>query len=129
MRVEVSPPSEASRRRSASEGSQSPAAESGAGKLAGRWLGLHRRVRFPLGCDSGEPISYAEDGTYVSEGVIGTWRLQGDRLIETATEIAEPGEPGALGRPYVSRIAWKGSDRFVKTFADGRSMTFRRCPP
>lgn len=121
MRVEVSP-------MSASQGVPSPSASPAAGKLAGRWLGLHNGVQFPLGCDSGEPVFYGRDGKYVTEGVIGTWRLQSDRLIETATEIAEPGEPGAIGRPHVSRIVWKGSDRFVKTFADGRSMTFRRCP-
>jgi hypothetical protein len=128
MLVEVSPGSEASRPRKTSEGAPSPSASPVAGKLAGRWLGLHKGVRFPLGCDSGEPIFYRDDGKYMAEGVIGTWRLQGDRLTETATQVEEPGEPGAVGRPYVTRIAWEGPDTFIKTFPGGRRMPFRRCP-
>ncbi|MXQ14100.1 hypothetical protein [Microvirga makkahensis] len=128
MRIEVSPPPDTPRLPNSSEGLPDRAAASPAGKLRGRWLGLHRRVRFPLGCDSGEPVFYSQDGKYMTEGVIGTWRLQGNRLTETATEIAEPGEPGAIGRPHVSRIAWEGPDKFVKTFPDGSRMTFRRCP-
>ena len=127
MRVEVSSPSEAARPPDPSDGAPSPAGSSTAGRFAGRWLGLHKGVRFPLGCDSGEPVFYGRDGKYMTEGVTGTWRLQGDRLTEIATEIEEPGEPGMIGRPYVSRIAWQGPDRFIKSSSKGR-MTFRRCP-
>jgi hypothetical protein len=94
-------------------------------RLVGIWLPLSPGDKFPIACESDAPIRYSSDGTYrVQEGV-GSWRLQGDRLTETA-----PASNGRVksGRSYVSRIAWDGSDKIVKTMPDGRRVTLRRCP-
>lgn len=98
-------------------------------RLVGLWLGLQQGVRFPLGCDSGEPVRYSSDGTYTGPGASGTWELQNGRLAEIPRKVdPETGDPAAVGRRYVSRIVWEGPDRFVRTFPDGARMTFRRCP-
>lgn len=98
--------------------------------LAGIWLMLGEEIEHPLACASGLPIRYSADGTYGLFEENGIWRLDGDRLTETATEITEVGDPeGAqIGVPYVSRIARRGRDEFRKTYADGAVETFRRCP-
>lgn len=99
-------------------------------QLIGGWLALQGGVRFPLGCDSGAPVRYFADGTYAGPGARGTWRLQDDELTEVVTEVdAETGVASVkIGKPYKGRIVWKGTDTFVRTFADGADLTFRRCP-
>lgn len=111
---------------SASATSAPPAEE----QLVGLWLGLHDRITFPSGCNSGEPMRYASDGSFTGPGVSGTWHLRDGRLTETAREVHEEvgGDPAAIGKHHVSGIAWEGPDEFVKTFPDGSRMTFRRCP-
>jgi hypothetical protein len=88
-------------------------------------------LEFPASCASGLPISYDLRGTYSLFDESGTWRLEGDRLSETATEahedVIEPTEV-QIGVTFVSRIQRRGRDMFRKTFADGRTETFRRCP-
>ena len=98
--------------------------------LAGTWLMIGPDLEFPLACASGLPIAYRSDGTYGLFDEEGTWRLEGDRLTETMTEIletAEP-EPERVGRPYQSRIRRTGPNAFMKTYADGATELFRRCP-
>ena len=98
--------------------------------LVGTWLMLAEDIEHPLACASGLPIAYAPSGTYQLFDESGRWRLDGDRLTEIATEITDPGEEGVpeIGRLYVSRIERRGPDEFRKTFADGNTETFRRCP-
>lgn len=100
-------------------------------RLVGTWLGLQAGLRFPLACESGEPVRYSADGTYAGPGARGTWQLQDGTLTEIAKEVdAQTGDASAKrGKPYRSRIVWKGPDSFVRTFPDGFEMTFRRCPP
>lgn len=103
----------------------------GAGQLAGTWVMMADDLEFPLACASGLPITYAPDGTYGLLEERGTWRLEGDRLIETATEATPDATEGAaieIGVPYRSTLRWIDRDAFRKTFADGSVETFRRCP-
>ncbi len=109
-----------------------PASSSGSGWLVGTWLMMESpRDRDLVACASGLPIAYAADGTYSMWEESGTWRLAGDRLTETATEantdIVGP-EEVEIGRPYSSRIRRIGRDAFTKTYLDGATETFRRCP-
>ncbi len=102
------------------------------GSLVGTWLLIDKPSdRDMVACASGLPISYAADGTYALFEEGGVWRLEGDRLTETATEVSDAGDPNEvqIGRPFVSRLRWSGRDEFVKTTAGGEKMIFRRCPP
>jgi hypothetical protein len=107
-----------------------PPGPSGPERLVGTWLMIEADLEFPLACASGLPIAYAADGTYALYEESGVWRLDGDVLTETATALTEAGDPDTshLGRPFVSRIRWRGPDRFRKRFAEGNVETFRRCP-
>lgn len=98
--------------------------------LVGTWLMLAADIEHPLACASGLPIRYDRDGTYALFEELGTWRLEGDRLIETATEMTEAGDPDitGIGVPYRSRIDRRSRNEFRKTYADGAVETFRRCP-
>lgn len=98
--------------------------------LVGVWLGLDDTVEFPLACASGLVIRYDPDGRFALFGEAGDWRLDGERLTETTTEFTDAGDGYAteLNRPYVSHIQREGPDLFVKTYADGEQMRFRRCP-
>ncbi|MDQ8756437.1 hypothetical protein RCO27_09365 [Sphingosinicella sp. LHD-64] len=98
--------------------------------LSGLWIGMEEGVEYPLACASGLPIRYLAGGRYEIFEERGTWRLDGDRLTETATEATGAGDEGTpeIGRPYVSRIARDGDGAFVKTYADGAQTRFRRCP-
>ena len=98
--------------------------------LVGTWLMLDADLEFPTACASGLPIIYGPDGRFdIFEGE-GTWRLDGDRLIETTTAVNEAGDPAdaQIGRPFESRIVRIGPDEFRKTYAEGAVETFRRCP-
>ncbi|HEX8192633.1 MAG TPA: hypothetical protein VF552_07000 [Allosphingosinicella sp.] len=99
--------------------------------LVGSWLMMDPGERNLVACASFAPIGYEADGDYVLFDERGTWRLDGDRLTETATEVDDPQAPGAsaIGQPQTSRIARTGRDSFVKTFASGGRAIFRRCPP
>ncbi len=99
--------------------------------LAGSWLMMEDGANFPLSCASGLPIRYLPDGAYRLMEERGVWRLQGDRLTETILQTNEAGPPEEeveIGRPYESRIERMGPDSFRKSFADGDSVLFRRCP-
>ncbi len=99
--------------------------------LVGTWLMMSEDLEFPLACSSGLPIQYDSRGTYHLFDQDGRWRLQGDRLTETAQRLhptAEPESSSEIGRPYVSRLERQGPDAFRKTFVDGSSELFRRCP-
>ena len=94
--------------------------------LVGTWLLIEHYLEFPLACSSGLQIRYDADGTYHLFGENGTWHLQGDRLIETAVESDE--EDVQPGHTVVNRIRRAGRNRMLKTFEDGETETFLRCP-
>lgn len=98
--------------------------------LVGTWLMLDPDAEFPLECESGLPINYMVDGTYMLFGEVGTWRLEGATVHETATETTGTGDPSdvEIGRPYVSTLHRISQDRFLKRFENGQVGEFRRCP-
>lgn len=99
--------------------------------FAGTWLMMEDAGEHGLAaCASGLPIRYPADGTYRLWEESGTWRLDGDRLTETAAEANDMVDPAvvAVGVPHVSRIERAGPDRFRKTYEDGATRTFLRCP-
>lgn len=108
-----------------------PGAGARAQWLPGVWLVMEsEQDRSLLACASGLPIRYKADGTYVLFEESGVWRLDGNRLTETATEASEQGDPAEvqIGRPHVSTLQRIDPDSFLKTFADGGRALFRRCP-
>jgi hypothetical protein len=98
--------------------------------LTGMWLMIEDRSEHPVGCSSGLPISYSRDGRYSLFEESGTWRLAGDRLTETATEVHDGADPAevALDRPQASRIERLGPNAMRKSFASGLRAIFLRCP-
>jgi hypothetical protein len=96
----------------------------------GAWLETSAEAKHPLQCASDVGITYNADGSYSLLGEIGTWRLDGAVLTETATEVTEAGDPTEveIGRPYVSTIRRLGEGRFTKRLASGETLEFRRCP-
>jgi hypothetical protein len=98
--------------------------------LAGTWLEQDPGERSLLACASGLPVAYNSDGTFGTWEWNGVWRLEGDRLIETATvdnEMIEP-EEVPLGKPFVSRIVRVGDNEMRRIRADGKRAAFLRCP-
>lgn len=98
--------------------------------IIGTWLGIESEADRDLAaCQSGLPIGYRADGTYVLFEETGTWRLDGNRLTEVVTEIEEGADSSEVEvkKPYVSRVRQIDADSFVKTFADGSTMLFLRC--
>ena len=92
--------------------------------LVGSWLRISESDDYPRLCDSGLPIHYFPDGTWrVFEGD-GTWRLEGDRLIETTLDTTAD----ELPPPSTSRIVRIGPDEFRVIRSNGAAATFRRCP-
>jgi hypothetical protein len=101
--------------------------------LKGAWLVMLKGEgeRDLFACNSGLPIAYSADGTYTMWEESGVWSIEGDRLIETATEAHEHVDPAevALDRRFVNRIERLGADKMRKTLEDGSRMILRRCPP
>lgn len=115
----------ASESEQSAKGSSEPAVDA---RIVGRWLALQEKIQFPLGCDSGVPVRYFPNGTYLGPGARGTWQLKGSRLTEIVQEVDAEGDPDSVGSTYTGQIAWNGSDVFVRTFPGGYRLTFRRCP-
>ena len=108
-----------------------PARRLGAPELVGTWLMMNEGVRFPQGCNSSLPVQYYSDGTLRLWGESGTWRLEGDRLIETSTDfdpLIVDRSDVQLGKPYVSTLRWNDRNRIWKQYADGDIREFLRCP-
>lgn len=99
--------------------------------LDGVWLVMLKGERDLAACASGLPIAYSADGTYNMWEESGVWRLEGNRLIETATEAHDTVDPSevALGRRFVNRIERISENEMRKTLEDGTRMILRRCPP
>jgi len=100
-------------------------------ELVGEWVMMGDALLFPLACGSDGPITYRADGSYSLWGEAGTWRLNGDGLIETLAgfdALHSDRSTDEIGKPMVSTIAWIDENRFTKRFADGSKSEFRRCP-
>jgi hypothetical protein len=110
-----------------------PSQQSPREKLVGAWAPVPGTASSdgPDLCAGDMGIQYSADGTYDTLDQVGTWRLEGETLTETATEATDAAEPGSvkIGRPLASRIQWQGPDTLVLTGADGQQITLRRCPP
>ena len=52
-------------------------------------------------CHSDHSITYERDGRYVFMDEVGTWRIEGQRLIETLTDPGGTGDPAMRGKPNV----------------------------
>ena len=99
--------------------------------LLGRWvLAQGSRERSLAACDSHSAIFYSADGTYSLWEEDGRWKLQGDRLTETATSANPDAQPVdvEIGRTFSSRVERLGADEMRKRYEDGTSRTFFRCP-
>lgn len=98
-------------------------------QLVGVWVLIESDTSFPAACASGLPITYLATGTYNLFEETGTWKLEGSKLTETATELFEPSEEDedTVGQPFVSTIEWQGRNALLKTFADGSTYVMRRC--
>ena len=93
--------------------------------LVGSWLRTDQGAEFPRLCDTGLPIHYLADGTWrVFEGD-GTWRLVGDRLMETTLDTVQDEIPP----PSTTRIVRVGPDEFRRIDRNGTVAILRRCPP
>ena len=99
--------------------------------LAGTWLVIENDAERDLvACASGLPIAYRVGGTYSMWEEEGTWRLEGGRLTEIATQVNDGTDPAevAIGRPFVSRIERVGPNEMRKYPAASNAMTLLRCP-
>lgn len=94
--------------------------------LVGTWVLLQPGVDFPADCGSGLPITYLPNGTYSMSEEQGRWRLRGDRIEETATDVE--GEENHVGVTIRNGIRRVGPDEMEKRFEDGSTGTLRRCP-
>lgn len=100
------------------------------GKLVGIWAPVTVNVDDSSICSGDTGIQYFSDGTYETLYQLGNWRLDGDKLTETATEATDAAEPDSIkiGHPIATRVRWQGPDTIVITGADGQQMKLRRCP-
>ena len=97
--------------------------------LVGAWLPLKDWDSYL--CKTSGPVRYYSDGIFGSGVDIGTWQISGDVLTEIVTASSpeqEDWSPEDIGRPFVSTLRWLDEDRFLKRYADGTEMAFRRCP-
>ena len=84
-----------------------------------------------VACNSGTTITYETDGTTSFFEGGGRWRLDGDRLTETLTEVYESGDPEMLKdieRPSTTRIRRVGPDEGA-TQVGGKWEPMLRCRP
>jgi hypothetical protein len=54
-------------------------------------------------CGSDHTVTYYRNGRYDFIDETGTWRVEGDRLIETATDVGS-GDPKLRGKPQSRRF-------------------------
>ena len=55
-------------------------------------------------CGSDHDSTYNRDGTYDFMDETGTWRVEGNRIIETMTDPGGTGDPKARGKPNIIRF-------------------------
>ena len=100
-------------------------------ELTGEWDWMDGHSEFPKVCGSDGTIQYHADGSFSLWGEAGTWRLDGEALTETVTDIDwlhsdRPAEE--IGKANVSTVKWLDQNTFLKRYADGDLQAFRRCP-
>lgn len=87
----------------------------------------------PTDCATDFGVTYAADGTWRTffGDERGTWRMEGDRLVETLTHVTsqiDDRERRVRRRPTRHRVRWIDADRL--DFADAKSVHgLERCPP
>lgn len=82
-------------------------------------------------CNSGTAVTYAPDGTTSFFEGTGRWRLDGEMLTETLTEVHETGTPEMrqeLGRASTVRIRRVGPDE-AAVLVGQKWETMLRCRP
>jgi hypothetical protein len=93
--------------------------------LAGGWV--------PEGesCASEAGIVYRSDGKWFAEGVAGSWRIEGSRIVTWLTERWEDGRIAErLAEPErsVQLIQVTGPDSYISRPDDGSVYRMSRCP-
>lgn len=100
--------------------------------LRGTWLQTASPDDLLRGAyNSGTTITYETDGTTSFFEGRGRWRIDGDRLTETFTEVYESGDPKILqdvGRPSTTRVRRVGPDEGAMQ-VEGKWEPMLRCRP
>lgn len=71
--------------------------------MVGTW-GWQNAGEEGIDCGSDHDFTYNRDGTYDFIDVTGTWRIDGNKLIETQTDPGESGDPADNGKPSIIRF-------------------------
>lgn len=71
--------------------------------MVGTW-GWQNRGETGIDCGSDHDTTYHADGRYSFIDTSGTWRIEGNRLIETMTDPGESDNPADRGKPNVIRF-------------------------
>lgn len=97
--------------------------------IVGAWLPL-KDWSVDL-CETSAPLRYYRDDNFSDSTDIGRWQIRGNILTETIT-ASSPEQmdwsPEDIGKSFVSTLRWIDRNTFVKRYADGDELTFRRCP-
>lgn len=91
--------------------------------MIGSW-GWQNAGETGVDCGSDHDTEYRRDGTYLFIDEVGTWRIEGNRLIETVTDPGESGIPTDRGktnvikfkrvRPGVLEVGGENPGRMIK---------------
>jgi hypothetical protein len=94
--------------------------------IAGHWVNAGGE------CNSGEPFTLESSGEYFDEGSVGNWKLSGETLTITASDIEHsglgPSEEGSSPRTTRVTLMDVTPDSLTWTYDDGRKSKFSRCP-
>jgi len=77
-------------------------------------------------CGTDHDVTYARDGRYDFMDEVGTWKVVGNRLIETMTDPGGTGDPTRIGKPNV--MTFTKVRRGVLRIAGPRGGTMFKCP-
>ncbi len=97
--------------------------------LSQRWL-IGAWVPEGENCASDAGMVLGADRSWASEGTIGTWRIERDRIVLTATERHDGGPPERIVPPerHVQQVESVERDAFVARQEDGTVFRWIRCP-
>jgi hypothetical protein len=82
-------------------------------------------------CETSAPARYYRDGNFRDSTDIGRWQISGSILTETITGSSPEQmywSPEDIGKPFVSKIEWVDQSIFLKHYASGEVVAWRRCP-
>lgn len=71
--------------------------------MVGEW-GWQNPDETEADCKGDHTAIYHRNGRYDFMDETGTWRVEGDRLIETTTDPGEAGDPAQKGKSFVRRF-------------------------